>query len=103
MDRFFNTCADDNCVDVYLQTSDFSVKGQYIGLGADRAFMPYSGHRNLNTGAVAHQGSTGAYWSSSVRSSANGYRLGLDLFNVYPESYDNQAFGFPVRCVPKNP
>lgn len=63
-------------------------------------FYPASGYRDRTSGALTYVGSVGVSWSSSP---AQGSTLAGDLdFSasyVYPQSNDNRAGGFPVRCV----
>ena len=61
-------------------------------------FLPAAGGRSTG-GSVSTQGTYGYYWSSTARSSTNGYSLGFYSTYVGPSGNSNYASGFGVRCV----
>ena len=66
-------------------------------INGNSIFFPASGSR-LGTGLYDH-GSVGYYWSSSLYSSAYGYRLSFDSGGVNPASNNSRFYGFSVRAV----
>lgn len=53
----------------------------------------------FNAGGRASQGSGGYYWSSTVFSYQNAYRLFLSTSNVDPQDFDYKYIGYSVRCI----
>ena len=59
--------------------------------------LPVAGYSIPSTGALAHVGGIGLYWSSTV--SGTGART-LDFSSSYAYVYaSNRAYGFSVRCI----
>ena len=46
-----------------------------------------------------YPGGSGGYWSSTVSSNTNAYRLGFDSSGIYPGRSNNGYIGWSVRCV----
>ena len=60
-------------------------------------FFPASGSRNGTS--LNDRGSYGYYWSSSLYSSAYGYRMYFDSGGVNPADSSSRFYGFSVRAV----
>jgi hypothetical protein len=59
--------------------------------------LPVAGLRNPSTGALANEGGTGNYWSSSVSGTvAPNLNFNTSNANIYA---NNRAYGFSVRCI----
>ena len=59
----------------------------------------FSGIANSSSGALDYQGSSGNYWSSSVKSSSSAYFLGFYSGYVDPSTYSDKHNGRVVRCI----
>jgi hypothetical protein len=66
-------------------------------INGNSIFFPASGLR-YGAGLSGH-GSDGYYWSSSLYSSAGGYRLSFTSGGVYPANGNDRFNGFSVRAV----
>ena len=66
-------------------------------INGNSIFFPASGHRR--GASLLNRGSSGYYWSSSLRSQAHGYYLLFDSSNVNPANSLNRFYGFAVRAV----
>ena len=66
--------------------------------GHTATIFPASGYRGNSSGQLGYVGCYGYYWSGSPNGT-NGYYLGFNSGNVYPDNYDNRSYGFSVRCV----
>ena len=61
-------------------------------------FLPASGRRYYNNGALYYQGTYGHYWSSSVVSTS-AYSLNFNRNTITPVMGYNRGYGFALRCV----
>ncbi|MDR0423252.1 MAG: fibrobacter succinogenes major paralogous domain-containing protein [Rickettsiales bacterium] len=59
--------------------------------------LPLAGNRNRSSGALALQGSHARYWASTPNGTY-AYYLSMLASNLYPQHYNNRAYGFSVRC-----
>ena len=66
-------------------------------INGNSIFFPASGYRSGTS--LGSRGSRGNYWSSSLNSQTNGYRLNFDSGGVYPANDNNRFLGFSVRAV----
>ena len=66
-------------------------------INGNSIFFPASGYR-YGTG-LNNRGSSGYYWSSSLRSQTNGYNLNFNSTGVNPAGDGNRFYGFSVRAV----
>ena len=66
-------------------------------INGNSIFFPASGHRS-GTG-LSNRGSYGYYWSASLGSQTNGYRLHFNSTGVSPASNLSRFYGFSVRAV----
>jgi len=62
-------------------------------------FFPASGCRSYTDGALTSRGTYGSGWSSTQKSSTNGYYLSFYSASSYPADNGSKAVGFPIRCV----
>lgn len=62
-------------------------------------WYPAAGYRYGSSGSLGNVGSSGCYWSASPSSSPNGCYLGFNNGSVGPNSSNNRAGGFSVRCI----
>ena len=68
-----------------------------IATDIDLCFFPASG--NSNGTSLNNRGTNGNYWSVSLSSQTNGYRLYFNESGVNPANNNNRFNGFPVRAV----
>jgi hypothetical protein len=68
----------------------------------DRLFLPATGYRHFNSGALDNHGIYGHYWTSRMGNTPNGY----GAYGVYFESTsphmgntDLRTFGQSIRCI----
>ena len=66
-------------------------------INGNSIFFPASGFRGGTS--LYDRGSSGLYWSSSLYSQANGYRLNFSSEGVNPASNLNRFYGLSVRAV----
>jgi hypothetical protein len=66
-------------------------------INGNSVFFPASGYRD-GTG-LNLRGSSGVYWSSSLRSQTDGYYLDFNSGGVGPAGYNYRFYGFSVRAV----
>jgi len=67
-----------------------------VGLFAQGLYL-YAGY--FNNGSFYNQGSNGLYWSSTVNSATDAFRLTFSSSNVNPAFAGSKGAGFSVRCV----
>lgn len=60
-------------------------------------FMPFAGY--ISGTSLLGRGSIGSYWSSSLSSQTDGYRLYFNSGGVYPADSSGRFYGFSVRAV----
>ena len=60
-------------------------------------FLPASGYRNVTS--VYSVGSSGSYWSTTFRDSANAYSVDFDGSSLYQEYGNSRYYGQSVRLV----
>jgi len=79
----------------------FSVDGLSSGRIWDitSSFFPASGLRNFSSGQFWGGSTNGYSWVSTPYNPTVGYSLEFHSSAVYPNTYLNRAFGFPVRCI----
>ena len=82
----------------YQWTTLKGINGNIFGNGNNTIFLPATGSRDLNNGALDYVGETGGSWSSSAGDYSYAYSLG---FNTYYSDVGNcdRGYGLPVRCV----
>jgi hypothetical protein len=61
-------------------------------------FLPASGYRHNNIGALYFLSQSGNYWSSSI-TGASAYNLNFSNNIVNPNTYSSRARGFAIRCI----
>ncbi|MBQ3445371.1 hypothetical protein IJG29_01410 [Candidatus Saccharibacteria bacterium] len=54
---------------------------------------------NVNSGTLNNSGNNGNYWSSTVYSADNAYRLNINSSEFNPSNNNNRNNGNSVRCV----
>ena len=59
----------------------------------------YAGSYNYSSGSVSYASLNGYYWSGTVISSSNAYRLFFSDSNVNPVSNYYRGYGFALRCI----
>ncbi|MBQ3445789.1 hypothetical protein IJG29_03670, partial [Candidatus Saccharibacteria bacterium] len=80
----------------YNVTSNFN----FAGLNAIRTAPLYfvrSGR--MNGGTLNHAGANSDAWSSTIRSSTNGYQSIFDSADIDPAHDNHRFYGFPIRCL----
>lgn len=87
-------------------TWDEDRKGRWFGGNHDTdhegsLFLPATGYRHRESGALTYVGASGYYWSSSSRLAGDGNAgsLGFNSGSVYPLNWNRRAYGLSVRCV----
>ena len=65
---------------------------------ADPLNFTRSGEHNA-AAALANQGSTGYYWSSTLASSSNAYAMTVTSDTINARSSQNKKVGLSIRCV----
>ena len=88
---------DSNCDSEWTDEDGVAGRRFTSRINGNSIFFPASGYRD-GTGLSGH-GSYGDYWSSSLGSSASGYRLYFNSGGVYPADLNGRFFGFSVRAV----
>jgi Fibrobacter succinogenes major domain (Fib_succ_major). len=89
--------------------SDGTMSWLWTGNGykiGNNLFLPAAGYRYCGTGSITSVGSTGMYWSSTIRWETNEYMCREVYFTetfVMTEGYarDHPADGNSVRCTPE--
>lgn len=66
----------------------------------DALFLPAAGYRYNYDGSLQYRGSAGYYWSSTTRSSSEGYYLHVAINDTKIGS-TSRAYGYSIRCVAK--
>ena len=86
-----------NCDSIWTDEDGVAGRRFTSRINGNSIFFPASGYRN-GTG-LYHRGSNGFYWSASLGSQADGYRLDFYASGVYPAGNSHRFLGFSVRAV----
>jgi uncharacterized protein (TIGR02145 family) len=67
-------------------------------------FLPATGTRNTNTGALVSRGAGATYWSSTIGDIAGfSWRVHIIFNQSFFEYYDNpRSLGYNIRCIKEN-
>ena len=74
------------------------VNGRYFGSGNNKVFFSAAGRRTGIDGTLSTVGSSGSYWSSTLRSSYIAYKLAFNS-GAAGTSDPGTIDAYPVRCV----
>ena len=78
-------------------TGDGYKSGGFNKIRTAPLWLARSGY--VRNGSLDDTGGNGFYWSSTVRSSSDAYRLYFDSGSVLPAFYSGRYYGCSVRCV----
>ena len=81
-------------------TTQNGVNGRLFGDAPYQIFLPATGFRHFNDGALNLAGEVGYYWSSTQRSSTDAMFLWFDSENSFVGD-SRRKNGFNIRCVAK--
>ena len=79
----------------------FSISTGSLGAISYPLSYVYSGTYYWGTGRLYDQSLYGHYWSSSIVSSANSYRLRMNSTRLIKANSYNKRIGFALRCMAK--
>ena len=83
-------------------TTRNGIRGRYFGTAPNRIFLPASGGRSHNTGALQNVGTWGNYWSSTADDGVGFARdLHFNNSSVSVFGWGWRSLGRSVRCVAK--
>ena len=74
------------------------VSGRLFGTAPNQIFLPVTGFRDHNNGALNYAGTFGGYWSGTQHVSVNAHTLSFSSTFV-TVAWDRRTYGFSVRCV----
>ena len=84
-----------------------SIEWGYYGNSSNMRSVPLnfvlSGSRNHSSAVMYSVGTSGSWWSSTVRSSNDAYNMYMSSSNVFPRAGSDRRFGSGVRCLAREP
>ena len=61
----------------------------------------YTGRYNYLYRSLEYEGSSGNYWSRTIKDSSTAYNLGFGSDLVDPQSNHKRGYGLAIRCLAK--